>query len=609
MADTNFEGLVSQARRETIVSEPEASAGIFLVSWMAKAGLSISPWWSATRDAQLRNFWKGIDHLSGAIYTFTSRMTTIPFKIIARDQSNKEHVAEADEESYKLAAGAELGKGWEMFYSKFVEDNITQDNGAFAEIIGAGRPDGPIIGRPVTVRHLDSARCQRTGNSEFPVVFRDISGKLYKLHYTRVIDFSQMQSPIQEMYGVGFCPVSRCINVSQNLLDILVYKQEKLGSRPHRQILITQGGLDPEDVRSAFQLAENQMTNQGLTRYSKIVLTGHSTIANADLKAIELASLPDGFDEETSITLGMAAIALAFGMDARDLFPALTSGATRADALLQHIKQRGKGPGQMIQVTEQLFNSKYLPPYLKMEFDFQDDEQDRQIAEIKNVRMQRWNLGVQSGTLDSRTSREQMVLEGDLTQAQFDRLELLDGRLPDGTDVLNIFYSDNPVYSKYLDMGIDGDVLDVTMHNPEEVISGINEKLIVARQDSVNAPNKAKRWLAYQCVVALERLKKLYTVGDLSLEEQDKTPTFKPSANDGVEEQDSRTASGTRRVDNLAPNPNVQRDNMKPDTEDSLPKGFTPKVHPKGGGVTGNFFPKLTKQEILEVIEQRYHGM
>lgn len=598
MPDSNFNTLVSQARRESIVTEgePEGGAGVFLVQWMARAGLSISPWWSTTRDNQLRKFWKNIDHLSGAINTFTARMTTIPFKVVARDQSNKEHVAEAEEESFHLNSGAELGKGWGTFYSKWVEDAITQDNGCFAEIIGAGNPAGPILGKPYTVRQLDAARCTRTGNVEYPVIYQDVSGKRYKLHYTRVIEFSQMPSPIYEMYNVGFCAVSRAINIAQNLLDIMVYKQEKLGSRPHRQILITQGGLDPEDLRTAFQIAENEMTNQGLTRYSKMVLTGHSSIANADVKAIELASLPDGFDEQTSVTLGMATIALALGMDARDLFPALTAGATRADALLQHIKQRGKGPGQILQITEQLFNTKYLPPYLQMIFDFQDDEQDRQIAEIKNVRMQRWNLGLQNGSLDSRTAREQMLREGDLDQAQFDRLELGDGRLEDGTDVLNLFYSTNKDYTSYLNLSVSGDPLDVTKHNPEEILTKVADKLVTARTDSVNQKTKAKRWLAYQCVVALERLKKLYTVGEFAFEEQDATGA-PPMLNDGVPQADPRTASGTRRVSNLSPNPNQQRENMKPDAEDSTPKE---------AGTAANFFIRQATLATLPATAEQY---
>jgi hypothetical protein len=231
-----------------------------------------------------------------------------------------------------------------------------------------------------------------------------------------------------------------------------------------------------------------------------------------------------------------------------------------------------------------------------MEFDFQDDEQDRQIADIKNVRMQRWNLGLQSGALDTRTAREQMLLEGDLDQAQFDRLELGAGRLSDGTDVLNLFYSDDKAYSKYLELGIDGDPLDVTQHNPEEVLMSINEKMPIARADSVNLNTKAKRWTAYQCVVALERLKKLYTVGDM-LEEQPPATGAPPMVRDGVPTPDPRTASGTRRVNNLAPNRNVQQDNMKPDSEDRLPKQKTE------AGEAANFFQATLNKRLNQAMQ------
>ena len=67
------------------------------------------------------------------------------------------------------------------------------------EIIGPGRPSGPIEGAPITVAHLDAARCQRTGNVEYPIIYHDINEQMYKLHYTRVIDVAQMTSPEAEM--------------------------------------------------------------------------------------------------------------------------------------------------------------------------------------------------------------------------------------------------------------------------------------------------------------------------------------------------------------------------------------------------------------------------
>lgn len=439
-----FPRAVEQAEDATIQARVSAmSSGIWLVQWMAQAGYNVPPWWSVHRDTSLREFWKKSDHLSGAIYTMTSKMTAIPNKVVARDQSVRKYVKAAEEATIRLRA-AEFGESWVVFYSKWVEDLLTQDNGAFAEIIGPGDPDGPIIGAPVGLAHLDSWRCQRTGNTTYPVIYTDTDGKRYKLHRSRVMYASQMPSPIAEMYGVGFSAVSRCLNVSQTLMDILIFKQEKLGSRPHRQILITRGGLDPTDIQSAFQIAEGHMDSEGLTRYSKVVVGGDRSIPEAGVDVIELSSMPDGFDENTSITLGMATIALAFGVDARELFPAMGSGASRADALLQHLKQRGKGPGQILEITENLINYKFLPPYLRFEFDFQDDAQDRQVAEIKRIRIEGHRQAIMTGTVSTRVIREQMLNDGDLDRSQFERLELEDGRLADGTSVLALFYSEDP---------------------------------------------------------------------------------------------------------------------------------------------------------------------
>lgn len=457
---------VQERGRGEVISAP-------LLLWLAAGTDLIPPWWSRSRDAALRRFWKQVDYLSGAVYTMESRLVTVPFRIQARDHSVKAHARQAEEFQTLLMEDSEFGQGWTAFYSKWVEDLVTADNGCFAEVIGEGKPDGPIEGRPAGLAQLDSGLCQRTSDPEFPVVYRDTSGRPYKLHHTRVIYSSQMPSPDARMHGMGFCAVSRCTNIAQNLLDIMVYKQEKLGSRPIRAMMVTKGGLDPDDVKKGFKLAEAEMDNQGLRRYARVPVIGSNNLPEADLSIIELGGLPDGFDEETCVTLGMATIALAFGVDPRELFPALTTGATRAEALISHIKQQGKGQGEILQTTENLFNAKFLPAQLQMVFDFQDDAQDRQVAEIKTIRAQRRVADLASGSLDSRTLREQMLEDGDLTPAQFARMELADGRLEDGSDVLSLFFS--PDYHAFLDLGV-SEPLDVEANDPPKILEAIREK-------------------------------------------------------------------------------------------------------------------------------------
>lgn len=486
---------------------------VLIVPWLSSGGI-ISPWWSATRDRQLRDFWKRSDHLSGAVYTMTAKMQAIPNKVVAKDASVKAYVEDAARTTDVMSGAVEFGGGWVEFYGKFIEDLLTTDNGCFAEVIGYGDPSGPIIGRPVSIAHLDNSRCTRTGSSIYPVVYHDTDGKRYKLHYSRVIYTSQMTSPNADMFGVGFCASSRAINVTQTLIDILQYKQEKLGSRPHREIIITRGGLDPNDLREAFMIAESEMDSQGLSRYSKIVIGGSSTMPEAGVETVELSSLPDGFDEQTSISMGMATIALAFGVDARELFPSMSAGATRADALLQHLKQRGKGPGQILQVTEQLFNYKFLPPHLKFMFDFQDDAQDRQVAEIRKIRADRRVQDLASDAMSKRVMRETMFTDGDIDNSQFERMELEEGRLPDGSPAVGLFYKKNSEVSRYLDLGV-ADPLDIDENDPEKMLKTIDQAKREALGALINAISQDKRWTTMQAYYALVHLEKYYLNPDI----------------------------------------------------------------------------------------------
>ena len=531
---------------QDIVRNP-AEGGLSLVRWMAKSGIYISPWWSEQRDIDLRQFWKKSDHLSGAVYSMTSKITSIPFTVVPKNIEDRSEFDRAMKLSEDLESSVEFGAGWQSFLSKCLEDYLTQDNGFFAEIIGDGDPAGPLIGRPISVAHLDSSRCQRTGNAEYPVLYRAYSGKLHKLHFTRVMFDSQMSSPIEDMNGVGFCAVSRCINVAQVLVDIITYEQEKLGSRPHRAILIPQGGLDPADVATAFQLAESSMDSQGLSRYSKVVLTGSASMPEADIKKIELSSLPDGFDEETSIMLGMATIALAFGVDARELFPAMSSGATRADAQLAHLKQRGKGPGQILSVIEQLFNYKYLPGNMKLVFDFQDDAQDRQSAEISKIRAEGRVQDLSSGAIDVRTTRELMMTNREITRRQFERLELTDGRMPNGSPVVSLFYSNSPDYKDWLDVGTD-DPLDKKSNDTEAMLQIIQEKVSEVSAALARSGGKlSKIDKAMEALSALTKLDEYYRMPE-------ETPISDVLSDEGIVDVDgNRIDSRVRTQDTLTP--------------------------------------------------------
>lgn len=482
--NSNLQSAIDNSVRQE-VKEDEGYSAPLLIMLAGQNGI-VAPWWSVRRDAQLRDLLKKSDHLSGAMYNLCTKIAAIPLRVIPKDRSIRQHVILADEYTEYLRDYSEFGGGWEQFISKWVEDYHSQDNGAFVEFIADGAPDTPVRGIIYSLNVLDAAQCTRTSSPEYPIVYTDKYGNRYKMHHTRVAAISQSPSPKYDMNNVGFSAVSRCITTAQNLIDIAVYKQERMGSRPSQGILVTGGGLDPDDLETAMSVGRMNDDESGLSRYSTYTVVGNKNYLDPKLEQIRLNEAPEWFDEKESTILGMAVIAMAFGVDARELFPSIDAGSSKAEAIITHIKQRGKGPGHIISVLEHMLNTKVLPDYLKAEFDFQDDSQDRQSAEIGSVRSYTRVRNIQSNVTNPRVERQLMLERGEITQAQFEELELEDGRLDTGVSVEVLFYSEDEEYKQWLG--------DCTEANAEDKKIEIMKFLVATRAEE--SIRKARRAIA-----------------------------------------------------------------------------------------------------------------
>jgi len=483
MADSNIQRQIESSVQEaTGYKEQDTGSPVSILGWISSQGGTLPPWYSKARDAALSKIWRGNNHLATAIYNTQAKLVGIPPRVVARDPSNSDHVQQAEELTYILQVTPDFGKSWVYSYSKFVLDYLTSDNGAFFEVIGFGEPDGPIVGMPISIRHLDSYRCTRTGNAEFPVLYRGEDGKQYKLHNTRVIYMSQMPSPKAEMHGIGFCSVSRCVEIARTLEDMVRYKQEKLGSRPANQILVGKG-ITAEQIFTAIARQQEEADNQGLLRYARTVAIG-SDNEHIGLEKIDLNELGP-FDETDSTNLSMYAIASAMGMDADEIWPTLGSGGSKVDSNIRRMRSRGRLPAQLTSELATQFTYKYLPPHLEMVFDFHDDEEDQQRAVIRDIRGRNRERDLTTGSIHIRTARLRMLTDGDVDRTVFNEMELTDGRLPDGTPISILFVDPDPVYERLLrfmesPLSIldnilgDDDLIDDTRVN--QVLSGIQKQ-------------------------------------------------------------------------------------------------------------------------------------
>lgn len=505
--------LVESARAQSI-QERGKDQELYLSSIIANVFQSadtLPKYWSTARDIALDDLWHASDLLAGAMYAMVSKMSTIPFHVEARDMSITKHLLDADRFERKLLESAEWGAGWGQFFSKQIASLLGQDNGRFMEIIDLSTDKSVAIRGPaLSVAHLDPSRCQRTSNPTYPVLYQRTDGKLTKLHWTRVAFEAHLPSPRIDLYGIGLSAVSRGASYAQHMLDIAKYKEEKLGSRPMRGILLVGGGLNAEMVGQAMNIAAGVTDSHGLTRFSWMPLVGATDIETPSLELIQLSSLPDGFDEQDATDIAMAAIALAFGVDARELWPGMQAASTRADALLSHIKQRGKGPGHILQETERLFNNWFLPKYLKLVFDFQDDAQDRQKAEIRHQRASTRKIDIENAVTDNRTERERMVKEGELSSAQFKTIELTDGRLPDGTPIEVLFFRDEPIYTELLTLSGISDPLNLRINQPDPTLDQISLNLSSAYELLSSESRQIQKQQILQSIAALQFIEEEY---------------------------------------------------------------------------------------------------
>lgn len=551
MPQLNVIPVVEESIRQTGMQSGDGTIGASFVqalSFLVRTGDLIPPWWSKQRDKELHRLTKESNHLSGLFYLATTKLANIPMSFRAKDPTITAHVDEAISFTQRIQYASEFGEGLRLAMKKFIYDYMVFDNGAFLEIIGAGDPVGPIEGQPISVRHLDSTKCVRTGDPIYPVRYMARDAKWYRYHFTRVILMSQQPSGLQNMNSVGFGAASRCYEVAQVLRDQIQYKLEKMGSRPTSQI-ITAKGMETPQVVKAFMMAEELMNQLGLQRYAKnVILAGQDVeVGKIDLNNFE------PFDEQIGTLMAMFSLAYIIGLDIRDIWP--ITGAKASDQIA-NMKARGRLPADFIGDVKQQADYKLCPPYLETHFDFQDDDEDMQRANIQDIRSRRVQRLMEGEAIDPEGQRRMLLADGDITREEFVRLQHADGKMEDGTSLGTLFYSPDPLV-RALTTVVGFEFPTVFEENePKEIKLAIQHSKargyeLLAATRSVSQKRKAQ-----QSVAALDWLESEYdmmlminareALAEEQVEQQDNEEGSEDNAEDGEPDESEGRASDVR---------------------------------------------------------------
>lgn len=326
------------------------------------------------------------------------------------------------------------------------------------------------------------------------------------------------------MNGVGMCPVSLCLDAAQELHDIAIYSHEKLGSRPQRQIVYAKTGATIAQMNEAFSSMEVKLDSQGLSRFSKTgLLAPKLPGGRLELEILDMVSAPDGFERQTVTMIDLATIAASFGLDLTDLAYSFgIQGQTRSTAETQHEKGFGKGVSEFLTNFSAELSKKYCPEKIDAKFDYIDDAQDLAQAEIRGKRTQSRTRDIMAGVATVRSTRLQMLQDHEITEVQFEEVELEDGRLPDGTELNRLIHTSDSYIKSFLVFEEEYPEDTTNEDNdPVELIAEINENLVNAYAELekvLRSENKLRK--IKQVIMLLTKLKKAYTDVQAQLTQQ-----------------------------------------------------------------------------------------
>lgn len=388
---------------QTVQERPDALTGDAIEPYDARSFLltmmyeeeGIPAYWSRTRDAWLREFVKrpGNDLLVGTVATVTAKVATTNWYIEGPQRT-------ANLYRQILLTRSNFFAGWSRYIQAWAWDYLTQDQGGWSErirqhsgyeIAGSYRVAQNLntSGGALGFSNLDNGRMLVSGDPEYPGVYTPAETNTdILLHRSQLMRIVDSPSPRETLYGIGYCAVSRAITTARILMDIARYERERLSDLPPTGILLINNMSKKQwqDVEKQYDMRQRQQGNR--VWRDLLVAMGLDPALPVSAEILSFSSMPEHFDKRTATEIGVYSFALAFRIDPREIWP-VSAGTlgTATEAEIMHVKARAKGAGLILTDIERTFNDGHsLPPSLTFHFDFQDTDEDRQSAEIANLK-------------------------------------------------------------------------------------------------------------------------------------------------------------------------------------------------------------------------------
>lgn len=382
-------------------SERKNSYGDSYVLWLAGRA-DVFPAWGTNlveRDALLREFWPTEPYLASSFGSQISRYAGFPYVLDGPERTTAIY--------NRILNGCEDGQGFQTMMTKVVTDMFTQSNAGWMELIRtADAPTAPVV----SMRHMDSGQCRRTGYPDTPVVFYDLRGKAHLMKWYQVIEFPEMPSPNIHHRGLQLSVLDRILRASQIMKAIQQFKLERVTGLHHHTLHLVGGfnqNILDETLKQKLAAAQGQNRQAYADPVLLAALRSDGAVTHEEIK---LSELPPDFNEEVFMKWYIGNIALAWEDEYQSFFP-LPGGnlGTAQQSQTMADKARARGPATFMRLVEQRFNFwGVLPNNIKFVYGEQDPTANQQQIQLAWRFAQMLKLLLESNTVDQKVAQLMM---------------------------------------------------------------------------------------------------------------------------------------------------------------------------------------------------------
>ena len=173
---------------------------------------------SRYRDAVLHNIWRLEPHLAGVVNAVVLIDSNRGWSLTGgRNQVNR---------FTAMLHDADGGQGWRTYMRKSSLSYWTTDLGMISELGREGK-GGPVR----AIYHVDSTRCRVHSNVDNALTYYPSNGRMQTWTADDYFRICSMPSDDEMFAGLGYCAISRSIEITRILYAVMAHDQEQVGAR------------------------------------------------------------------------------------------------------------------------------------------------------------------------------------------------------------------------------------------------------------------------------------------------------------------------------------------------------------------------------------------